>query len=177
MFGEVTEAPKKAAVTLEERPEQLGQGQYEMPVGHGQENVVDQVGGGGLDLALVAGRAEPAAFAGEGQEKFVAAVVAAYARKAPFQDAAVEEFSEHYADHWPEGTVPGLIGIGVAVHEGGVVTLGTLPERGFTGIAGAVGLQEGRSRARFLGSGFRTLLPQTQPGVAGDPGLDRCGSC
>ena len=64
-LSEGRDVPEKAAVALKEGTKQLGQGQDEVAVWDGEENVIDEVCGGGLDLALMAGRAEPSTFAGE----------------------------------------------------------------------------------------------------------------
>ena len=64
-LSEGRDAPEKSAVALKEGTKQLGQGQNEVAVWDGEENVINEVCGGGLDLALMAGWAEPSTFAGE----------------------------------------------------------------------------------------------------------------
>ena len=72
--GGMEEVGEELAAFAKDAAEDLGDGEHELAVGH---FVAD--GGGnpvarGADAALVAGRAEVAALAGEGEEAFVAAV-------------------------------------------------------------------------------------------------------
>jgi hypothetical protein len=67
-------------------------------VGDWSENALDEEFGAGLDVFLVAGRAEPAGFAGEGKGCVEAAVVTADAGKIAFKGAAVEEFVDDLRD-------------------------------------------------------------------------------
>ena len=90
-MGEGAEALEEVAVALEIGAEHFGDGQDVVAVGHGGQDVVEDEAGGGLDVFLVAGGTEPAAFAGEGEEVFVAAVVAADAGEAAVEVAAVED--------------------------------------------------------------------------------------
>jgi hypothetical protein len=55
-------------VALEVGPQHFRDGQDVMTMRDGGQNMVGDEFGGGLDFALMAGRAEPAAFAGEGQQ-------------------------------------------------------------------------------------------------------------
>ena len=103
--------------------------------GDWSENAGDEKFGAGLDVFLVAGRAEPAGFAGEGEECVEAAVVTADAGEAAFEGAAVEEFVD---DLWNGGTqwpVTGLVVVRVTGEEGGKVAVGALPEGRFAWIA------------------------------------------
>ena len=121
-----------------------------MSVGNRQEDVIDQVGGGLENLALMAGGTEPPPLAGEGEQVFVRAVVAADAGKSPFEGSAVEEFLEDFRDNGAKGAELGFIGIGIAIDEGGVVALDALPDGRFARVAGAVG--------------FHARLPQPKAG-------------
>lgn len=71
---------------------------------------------------------EPAAFAGKGEEVFVLTIIAADPGEAAFEDAAVDEFLHDLLNHRAKGSVPGLVGVGVAAHEGGLAPLGALPK-------------------------------------------------
>jgi hypothetical protein len=71
--------------------------------------VVQDEAGGGLDVFLVAGEAEPAASAGEGQEVFVLAMVAADAGEAAGQVATFQELVNHLGDDGAEEAVAGLV--------------------------------------------------------------------
>jgi len=53
-LSESRDASEKTAVALKEGTKELGQGQDEVAVLDGEENVIDEVRGGGLDLALMA---------------------------------------------------------------------------------------------------------------------------
>ena len=100
-----------------------------MAVVDGEQNLVDQVGGRTLDLALVARGTEPPAFAGESEEVFVPALIAEDAGKATFEGAAVDEFLHDFCHHGAKGAVLGLVGVRVTVQEGRLVPLGGLPKR------------------------------------------------
>ena len=89
-----TEAFEQAAASANGRAHEFWQCHYEMTVGNWKENVVDQIGGGGQHLALMAGRAKPAAFEREGQQVFLGAVVAADSGEAPFEGSAIEELAK-----------------------------------------------------------------------------------
>ena len=91
--------------------------------------------GAGLDVFLVAGRAEPAGFAGEGEECVEAAVVTADAGETAFEGAAVEEFVDDLWDGGTQWPVTGLIVVRVTSEEAGKVAVGALPEGRFAGIA------------------------------------------
>lgn len=89
--GGVEEVGEESAAFAEDAAEHLWDGEHELAVGH---FVAD--GGGnpvarGADAALVAGLAEVAALAGEGEEPFVAAVGAWEAGEAGGEVAAAEE--------------------------------------------------------------------------------------
>jgi hypothetical protein len=95
---------------------------------HRSEDTADEEGGGSLDVFLVAGGAEPAAFAGEGQEIFVLAVVAAEAGEAAVEVAAVDKLVDHLRYDRAQAAQSGLIVIGVDSDKLSEVPVGTLPE-------------------------------------------------
>ena len=86
------------------------------------------VGGGGEDFALMAPRAKPTAFAGEGQKIFVGTVITADAGEAAFERAAVEEFAEDFGDDGAEWAIEGLVVLGIGRDKCVVVPLGALPK-------------------------------------------------
>ena len=98
--------------------------------------------GARLDVLLVAGGAEPTALAGESEQVFVFAMVAADAREAALQVAAVEEFVDHLGDDGAEEAVAGLVLLGIDVLELVIVAVGALPKRRFLRISGAIDLHE-----------------------------------
>jgi hypothetical protein len=134
-----TEAPEEVSIAAEEGAQHFGQGEDDVPVGDRQEDVVHQVGGGLENLALMAGGTEPASLAGEGDQIFVRAMVAADAGKAVFKNAALEELAEDLGDDGTQGAETGFVEFGIAAHEGVMVALDALPYRGFSWVAGPVG--------------------------------------
>jgi hypothetical protein len=74
LVGQGAELFEEAAMALEIGPEHFRDGQDVMTVRHWGQHVVQDEPGGGLDVFLVAGGAEPAALAGEGQQVFVLAI-------------------------------------------------------------------------------------------------------
>jgi hypothetical protein len=88
----------------------------------------------------MAGGAKPAAFAGESQKVFVAAVVAADAGEATVEVAAVEEFVDDLRNNGAQGAEAGLVVVRVGFDEPGEVAVSALPEGGLARVAGAVEL-------------------------------------
>ena len=127
-MGEGAEALEEVAVALEIGAEHFGDGQDVVAVGHGGEDLVEDEAGGGLDVFLVAGGTEPAAFAGEGEQILVLAVVAANAGKAALEVAALEEFVDDLGDDGAEGAEAGLVILGIGLLECVIMMVGTLPE-------------------------------------------------
>jgi len=101
-------------VALEVGPQHFRDGQDVMTMRDGGQHMVGDKIGGGLDLALVAGRAEPAAFAGEGQEVFMLAFVTADPCEPSFEIAAVQEFADHFRDGRAKGAKIGLVLFGLS---------------------------------------------------------------
>ncbi|MEN9675473.1 MAG: hypothetical protein RIS76_1369 [Verrucomicrobiota bacterium] len=138
-LGDGAEAFEETAMAVEDRTLEFRQSQDDMTVGNRQQDVIDQMGGGLKNFALMAGGTEPPPFAGEGEQVFVRAVVAAVACESPFQGAALEEFLEDFRENGAKGAELGFIGIGIPIDEGGVVALDALPDGRFARVAGAVG--------------------------------------
>ena len=127
-MGEGAEALEEVAVALEIGAEHFWDGQDVVAVGHGRQDLVEDEAAGGLDVFLVAGGTEPAAFAGEGEQVLVRAVVAANAGKAALEVAALEEFVDDFGNDGAEGAEAGLAGLGVDFLEVVVVVVGALPQ-------------------------------------------------
>ncbi len=96
---------------------------------YSNKNMIDEVGSSGLYLSLMAGGAEPAAFAGKGQKIFMLTVIAADASKATFKCATVDKFIEDILNDWTKGAVVAFVGFRVVGHEGVVVAMNAFPER------------------------------------------------
>ena len=139
-MGEGAEALEEVAVALEIGAEHFGDGQDVVAVGHGGQDLVEDEAGGGLDVFLVAGGTEPAAFAGEGQQILVFAMVAANPGKAAFKVAALEEFVDDLLDDGAQGTEARLVLLGISLLERVIMTVGALPERGLFWVSGAINL-------------------------------------
>jgi len=129
------------AAFAEDAAQDLGDGEHELPVG---DFVAD--GGGdplasGTGAALVAGGAEVAAFAGEGEEAFVAAVRALKAGKSAGEVTAAEkglDGGRGVGAEWAEGFAVVFF---VTAEELVPAMVDDLPERRG---AGATGLVDGR---------------------------------
>ncbi len=67
-MGQGAEPLKQVPVALEIGPQHVGDGQDIVAVGYRGHHLVHDKAGGGLDIFLVAGGAEPTAFAREGQQ-------------------------------------------------------------------------------------------------------------
>ena len=90
------------------------------------------------DAALVAGGAEVAALAGEGEEAFVAAIRAVEAEETGGKIAAAEEIAHGGEDIGTERPHGGTVAFFVANKEGVPGGSDDLPERRGTGVAGFV---------------------------------------
>ena len=115
-------------------------GQDLVAVGHRGHHPVQDEPGGVLDVFLVAGGAEPAAFAGEGQQILVLAAVAADPGEAAFEVAAFEEFVDDFGDDGAQAAIARLVSRRVNRLKLAVVAVGALPERRLLRIPGAVNL-------------------------------------
>lgn len=98
-------------------------------MGHRLENLFcDELAEFNLAL-LVAGRAEAAALAREGQQVLVSALRAADAREVPVQDAALLEGLERMPNAVPQGPIGGREAFVIDLEELLEVPLDDLPER------------------------------------------------
>ena len=100
--GGFEEEVEEIAAFAEDATEDFGDGEDELAVG---DFVTDGGGdpiGGLADAALVAGGTEVAAFTGEGEKAFVAAVRAVEAEEAGGEVAAAEEVTDGGEDVWAE---------------------------------------------------------------------------
>ena len=127
-------------MVLEAGPEHSRDGQDIVPVGYRRQHMIQDETGGGLDVLLVAGGAEPAGFAGEGQQVLMLAMVAVNAGEAARQVAAIEILVDHFRNDGAQQAVTGLVLFGVDLFEVVVVAVCTLPEGRHFGISGAIGL-------------------------------------
>ena len=93
LVGDAAEVFEQIAVVAEVRAEHLGDAEHEMPVRHRIEDALGQQRPEELDLLLVAGRAEPAALAGEGQQAVLLAVIAPDAGEAAGRSPHSRNFS------------------------------------------------------------------------------------
>jgi len=100
-----------------------------MPVRDRSEDALYDKGGGSLDVFLMAGRAEPAAFTGKSQESIEAAGVAMDSSEAAFEIAAIEEFMNNGLDNGTDGPLFGLVVFGITLPELSVMAVSALPER------------------------------------------------
>ena len=86
-----TEVSEQVAALAEDRAEDFGDGEDELTVGNGQADVAGDPAGGLEGPALVAGGAEVAGLAGEGEQVLVAAAGADEAGEACGEVAAAHE--------------------------------------------------------------------------------------
>lgn len=145
--GGFEEEVEEIAAFAEDAAEDFGDGEDELAV---RDFVADGGGdpiGGLADAALMAGGAEVAAFAGKGEETFVAAVGTVEAEEARGEIAAAEEVADGGEDVGAEraegGTVFILVGGEEEVPGGGE----ELPEWGGAGAAGLVDVVTRHDRA------------------------------
>jgi hypothetical protein len=127
-------------VPLELGPQHSGDGQNVMPVRHRRQHPVHDETGRGLHILLVARRTKPPAFAGKGQQVLVLAMVAPNPGEPALQIAAVQKLVDHLRDDGPQEAVARLVPLGINLLELLVVAVGTLPERRFLRISGAIDL-------------------------------------
>ena len=138
--GQGAEALEQVAVALEVGAQHSRDGQDIMPVGHRGHHLVQDEPGGGLDVLLVAGGAEPAALAGKGQQVLMLAMVAANPGEAALQVAAVQELVDDLGDDGAQDAVARLVSLRISRLELVVVAVGALPERRLFRISGAIDL-------------------------------------
>jgi hypothetical protein len=136
--GGFEEEVEEVAAFAEDPAEDFGDGEDELAVG---DFVTDGGGdpiGGLADAALMAGGAEVAAFAGEGEEAFVAAVRTVEAEEAGGEVAAAEEVADGCEDVGAERTEGGTVELFVASEEWVLGGSEDLPEWGGARAAGFV---------------------------------------
>ena len=88
-----------------------------MPVRHGEQNRLGEQRAEELDFLLVAGGTEPAAFAGEGEQVFMLAVITADTGKPAFEIATVQEFMDDLRNDWAQEAMARLVAILVCVQK------------------------------------------------------------
>ena len=116
--GAAAEGGKQFSIIQKIPAKNLGNTEYEMPVGNLFEDIHTEPLAEFHHALLVAGRAEMAALAGERQKIFVAAVITSDAGKTMLQIAAVEVTVDHFFDiRPPETVIPGKPVI-INLHEG-----------------------------------------------------------
>ena len=113
----VAEVFEQGAVALEISAQHFGKSQDVMAMGNRGEYAFYKKGSGGLDGLFLAGGAEAAAFAGEGEEEVVLAVVTMDSGKAALQVAAVIEFVDDLGDDWADWAHDGLVLLWVNIEE------------------------------------------------------------
>ena len=116
----------------------IGDGEDELAVGDVEADGAGDPVAGLADAALVAGRAEVAGLAGEGEEFLVAVVRAVEAGEAGGEVAAAVELLDDGDGVGAEGAVDRAVDGLVAGEEGLPGGLHDLPERGGAGTARAV---------------------------------------
>jgi hypothetical protein len=95
---DAAEVFKQISMVTEIRTQHLGDGEGDMTVGNRKENGLGEQGSEKLDLLLVAGRTEPASFAGEGEQVVFLAAVTADAGEPPLQIPAVHKLVHHFGE-------------------------------------------------------------------------------
>ena len=99
LMRDATELLEQSAVKSKVRPQHLWNRECEMPMRHDRQDRLRQHRAEHLHLFLMARRAEPTTLAGERQQAFMAALVAAHARETFGEVAALHEFVDHFWDH------------------------------------------------------------------------------
>ena len=120
---------EKDPVPQEIGTEHFWQCQDVMPVRDRSEDALYDKGGGSLDVFLMAGRAEPAAFTGKSEESIEPAGVAMNSSEAAFEIPAIEEFMNNSLDNGTDGPLFGLVVFGITLPELSVMAVSALPER------------------------------------------------
>ena len=111
------------------RPSAYRGGQDIVAVGDGSDYLVQEEAGAGLDIFLMAGRAEPPTIARKGQQVIMLTMVAANPGKASLQIVALEEFVDDFGDDGAQDAVALLVCLGINLFKLGIVAVGALPER------------------------------------------------
>ena len=140
LVGDAAVVLEQCAVEAEVRAQHLGDAEGEVTVRDREQDRLREQRAEKLDLLLVAGGAEPAPLAGEGEQVLVLAVVAPDAGEAVFQVATVQKLVNDLGDDRAQEPVAGLETLFVGGKKGVEVPGQALPERRGAGFAGAVGL-------------------------------------
>jgi hypothetical protein len=127
--GDAGEDSQELAVVEEVGTQALGHGEDVLAVGDGIEDLVLEPIGPDLESFGVAGGAEDAGLAAEGDEELGVTLVAAHAGKALFEDTAVEEALDGAPGGSSQATVAGLELLFVNEGEGLEVVLDEAIER------------------------------------------------
>jgi len=131
---------EQVAVEMEVRAQHLGNAQGKMAVRDRKQDGFGEQGAEELDLLLVAGRTEPSSFAGERQQVFVFAVIAAHAGKPVLQVAAVQKLIHDFRDDRAQEAIAGLVTLLVSVQEGIEISRQALPQWRCLGLPGTIDL-------------------------------------
>jgi hypothetical protein len=134
----VEEVVEEFASFAEDSPERFGHGEDELAVRDVEADVVGDPVASLFDLALVAGRAEVAGFAGEGEELFVAAVRALEAGEAGGEITAFVELIDYGDGVLAEGAVGSAVAGFVFGQKWRPSVVDDLPEWRGSGAAWAV---------------------------------------
>jgi hypothetical protein len=141
-LGQTAEVFDQVAVVLKVGAQHFWNGEHIVTMGYRGQNVFRNELGGGLDVLLVAGGAEPTAFAGESQKVFFLAVVASNAGKTPFQVAAIHEFANDVGNDRAEGANLRLIDFLVYLDKLVEAAVENLPQGRLFRVSGAIKLHE-----------------------------------
>ena len=129
---------EKLATLVEDAAQHAGDGEHELAVRDPAADVVGDPVAGGQGPTLVAGRAEVAALAGEGEELLVAAAGAVEAGEALGQVAAAQEGLDDRHGGGVERAVARPVSFLVSREEIGPAVVDSLPERRGARAAGLV---------------------------------------
>jgi hypothetical protein len=136
--GFLKEKVEEFAPFAEDAPERFGHGEDELAVGEVEADVVGDPAADLFDFALVAGRAEVAGFAGEGEEFLVAAIRALEAGESRGEIAAFVELLNHGDSVFAQGAVVFAVDGFVFGEEWAPGVVDDMPERGGTGASRSV---------------------------------------
>ena len=154
----------RAALRQAQGLRHLGDGEGEVTVRHREQDRFGDQCAEKLDLLLVAGRTEPASFAGEGKQVFVRTVVTPHAGESVRQVAAVHELVHDFRDDRPQKAVARLKKCLVGGKKDVEVPGQALPERRSVWFPLAVGLH----LPRYMQTGRKILhIPKRENRATG----------
>ena len=128
-MGDAAVVLEQGAVEAKVRAQHLGDAEGEMPVRDREQDGFGEQRAEELDLLLVAGGTEPASLAGEGQQVFVLAVIAADAGKPVLKVAAVEELVYDLRYDGAQESIARLVALLVSVLKSAEMLRQALPKR------------------------------------------------